>query len=475
MSTIDTLGLVLAPGRVFARWAEITLDCPATAAHIGDGFVFADAAARRPPESQVDVVARIGDRSPADGPDLSAALTGLMQYAAAAVGAPPDAGTAVVVYPTRWSERRRKIAHSAARNIARNATLVTAAVAARQAVTASPVDRCVTVEVTDDGITASLLATGPDSAAAPAVTRTAVADGLGAADLETADGFARFDELVGSVAGPVDPDVLLVTGTPGEPSGVALCERIGERLGRGIRVVPVAASEMLAAVTAPSAAATAEPPIPATAQWLTDVRAAEPPRPAIRRRWILGAAGMTVAVAVVGGAMLGHDAETVRAPETGAVAEGSDGRVPAGTVPSARSPSTRFELGPVRLELPEQWQLRNTGSERSELVPVGGADRRIVVVHHRLDDGMDEAAVAAVLERRAAERAGVVRDLDVDTTFGDRSVIAYTEVPEEFSTVRWFVLVDRGWQIAVGCQFLVGEWPGIGKECEQAVHTVAVG
>ncbi len=55
-------------------------------------------------------------------------------------------------------------------------------------------------------------------------------------------------------------------------------------------------------------------------------------------------------------------------------------------------------------------------------------------------------------------------------------MIAYTEVPEEFSTVRWFVLVDRGWQIAVGCQFLVGgEWPGIGKECEQAVHTVAVG
>ena len=50
----------------------------------------------------------------------------------------------------------------------------------------------------------------------------------------------------------------------------------------------------------------------------------------------------------------------------------------------------------------------------------------------------------------------------------------YTEVPEEFSTVRWFVVVDRGWQVAVGCQFLVGEWAGIGKECEQAVHTLAV-
>ncbi|MDV2474751.1 type VII secretion-associated protein [Rhodococcus zopfii] len=82
--------------------------------------------------------------------------------------------------------------------------------------------------------------------------------------------------------------------------------------------------------------------------------------------------------------------------------------------------------------------------------------------------------LAAVLERRAAERGGVVRDVDADTTFGDRSVIAYTEVPEEFSTVRWFVVVDRGWQVAVGCQFLVGEWSGIGKECEQAVHTLVV-
>lgn len=477
MSNPDTLGLLLAPDRVFARWADVTLDCPALVADIGDGFVFAEAAARCPSETHLDVVARIGDRPGTEGgPDLTGALTGLVQYAAAAVSAPPDAGTVTMVYPTRWSERRREIAHTAARNVARNAVLTAAAVAARQAVTASAVERCVVAEVVDGEITASLLAAAPASDTPPPVDRTAVDGHLGAADLDTAQGFARFEELIGSVAGPVDPDVLIVTGVPGEPSGAALCEQIRERLGRGIRVVPVAASEMLAALTAPAAAAVPESTLPTTAQWLAGVRAAEPPpRPPVR--WWWGLAAVAVVVAVAGGLLLGRDAGTIAPPQIDTVEEETGSPVPTGAVPSTRSPSTRFELGPVRIELPEQWRLRDTGDTvggRSELVPGGGEDRRIVVVHSRLRDGMDEAAVAAVLERRAAERGGVIRDLDTDTMFGDRSVIAYTEVPEEFSTVRWFVVVDRGWQVAVGCQFLVGEWAGIGKECEQAVHTLAV-
>ncbi|MFZ2529888.1 MAG: type VII secretion-associated protein [Rhodococcus sp. (in: high G+C Gram-positive bacteria)] len=498
------VGLLLAPDRIHARWAEVTVDCPAVAADIGDGFVFADAAARCLAETRIDVVARIGDRTGtgAGGPDRTLVLAGLVQYAAAAVGAPPDADTVTMVYPTRWGERRREIAHTAARSVARNAILVATAVAARQAVTLSEVERCVAVEVADDEITVSLLGPasvsllGPASVSSriPAVGRTAVASGLGAADLHSTGGFARFEELIGSVAGPIDPDVVVVTGIPGEPAGGALCELIGQRLGRGIRVVPVAASEMLAAVTssinvASSAgvelpSSTALPPVvaaPAAAQWLSEVRTARPPRPP-RRLWWIPAAVAAVA-AVTGGAILGRDAGTVGPPEVAAATPDdptaddptADDPAADSAVSSARSPSTRIELGPVHLELPEQWQRRRTADpERAELVPAGGADRRIVVVFNRLDTGMDEGAVAAVLEHRAAQRGGIIRDVDADTTFGDRSVIAYTEVPEEYSTVRWFVVVDRGWQVAVGCQFLVGEWSGIGKECEQAVHTVTV-
>ena len=66
--------------------------------------------------------------------------------------------------------------------------------------------------------------------------------------------------------------------------------------------------------------------------------------------------------------------------------------------------------------------------------------------------------------------------MDADTTFADRSVIAYTEVPDEFSEVA---MVGRGLsgacRSAVGCQFLDGEWAGIRRECEQAVHTIRTG
>ncbi|CCW11118.1 hypothetical protein EBESD8_16540 [Rhodococcus aetherivorans] len=145
--------------------------------------------------------------------------------------------------------------------------------------------------------------------------------------------------------------------------------------------------------------------------------------------------------------------------------------------PMPRPPSVRHELGPVRLELPGDWRVRDpvpAGAERVELVPAGGRDRRIVLVHSLLREDMDLAGVGEVLARRADERSPVIRDLDPDTTFADRPVIAYVEAPDEFSLVRWFVVVESGMQVAVGCQFLVDEWAGIKNECEQAVHTVTV-
>lgn len=112
---------------------------------------------------------------------------------------------------------------------------------------------------------------------------------------------------------------------------------------------------------------------------------------------------------------------------------------------------------------------------RAELIPVGGTDRRILVVYRDLPDGIDERSVASALAERAAERAPVIRDLDTDTTFADRKVVAYTEVPDDYSVVRWSVLVFPGLQVSVGCQYLEGEWTRIRSECEQAVHTLRGG
>lgn len=451
MNDADVLGLHVAPGQLLVRWSGRVEEIAAAAVESDDGE----------------------------------ALESRVRYAAAAVGAPSGTGTAVVVHPTHWNARRRERLHIAARSVARNAVLVPVSVAARCAVEAHGEERCVVLEATAQGVTATLVRVTPEDG--PVVVRVARDPDLGLDLLEAQDGADALSALIRSVAGTVEPDVLIVTGEPGEPQGAPLCGRIAGRIGRGIRVVAVAAVEMLAVVAVPSESPIRETDTTTTAQWLQDTRATLPsPASARRLQWMpVVAAVLVVAVAVAVLVTAGKDyshggdsdgAATVT-PEQG-ISSGTDEGVAETTGPASDgAPSRRFALGPVRLDLPSRWRVRDTEArapKRTELLPDSGPDRRIVLVYSHLDDGMDRDAVARVLAERVSRRSGVIRDLDPDTRFGDRPVIAYVEVPDEFSTVRWFVVVESGLQIAVGCQFLTDEWTGIRSECEQAVHTVEV-
>lgn len=433
MSDVRTLHMQVVPGRIHARWADRTVTIPAAA--------------------------------PEPGSDDDAHPAALLGYAAATAGAPDDLDTVMVVHPTEWGERRRAQLHTAARQVARHAVLVTAAVAARRTAPLGDGERYAVVEVDGAGVTTTAL-TAPDGG----VDRLARDSDLDEGLLDSPAGARRLDALIRNVCGSVDPDVVLVTGSPGEPPGMPLCERIAERLGRGIRVLPVAASEMLAAVPDPDPG----PPADAAAapRWLHTEPASRPGRRMRRGVAVVAVVAAAAAVGLVWTA--GHRAdlheEIVNAP-----AGDTAGATPGTRSSTPRAPSVRHVLGPVRLELPEGWTLRDpAGADRAELVPVGGNDRRIVLVHSVLRRHLDLYGVGEVLARRAAERGGVIRDLDTDTTFADRPVIAYVEAPDDFSLVRWFVVVESGIQVAVGCQFLAGEWSGIKNECEQAVHTVAV-
>ena len=434
MSDVRTLHVQVVPGRIHARWADRTVTIPAAVPRPGSG----------------------------DGAHPAA----LLGYAAATAGAPDDLDTVTVVHPTEWGERRRAQLHTAARQVARHAVLVTTAVAARRTAPLGDGERYAVVEVDGAGVTATAL-TAPDGE----VDRLARDPDLDEVLLDSPTGARRLDELIGDVCGSVDPDVVLVTGSPGEPPGMPLCERIAERLGRGIRVIPVAASEMLAAVPDPV-------PVPpgdaaAAPRWLRTEPASRPVRRMRRGIAVVAVVAAVTAVGLVWTA--GHRAdlhgEVVDDPALGDPA----GATPGTRSPTPRVPSVQHVLGPVRLELPEGWKVRDpAGVDRAELVPVGGNDRRIVLVHSTLRRRLDLSGLGEMLARRAAERGGVIRDLDTDTTFADRPVIAYVEAPDEFSLVRWFVVVESGIQVAVGCQFLDGEWAGIKNECEQAVHTVTV-
>ncbi|TCN57290.1 type VII secretion-associated protein (TIGR03931 family) [Rhodococcus sp. SMB37] len=474
----DVLGLHAGATSVCVRRAERIRHVPAVAARLSGGWVFGDAAASL---ETTDVLAE--DR----GDDSAELLTGLVRYAAAVIGAPPNIGTVVAVHPTKWSARRRDALYTAARNVARNAELVPAAVAACDAADVGADERCVTLEVMPDGVTATSLE--PIRGGRAVIDRVARDPGLPADEVDSDDGATRLRSLIESVAGRVDPDVLLVTGIPGEPAGVDLCGRLGERIGRGIRVVPVAASEMLAPITEVLEAGTGRVAASrsevgsSTAQWLQDVRAPMPePSRAPRFGWMVAGA-LIVIVVVVAMVFISADegarefvadrggaasAETVRAEPI------DDASVTATRDPGASAFAT-IDLGVVRLDLPSYWRIRDSGVQdpgRAELLPDSGPDRRIVIVYSHLADGMDSDAVARSLAARATARSDVIRDVESDTRFGDRPVISYVEVPDEFSTVRWSVVVMPGLQVSIGCQFLADEWTGIRSECEQAVHTV---
>ncbi|MGI9210337.1 MAG: type VII secretion-associated protein, partial [Rhodococcus sp. (in: high G+C Gram-positive bacteria)] len=498
VTSSEVLVLAVLPGWVRANWSETSRSVPAVATRLGDGWVFGDSALDSP--DAINVTDAVDDPAVVaslrtDGYDPGPLLTGLVRYAAAAVGAPSMAVTAVVVHPTWWNERRRHLLETAARQVSHNVLLVPVSVAACRAAHRDDADRYVVLEFAERGVTAVSVTPG-SRADGPAVDRVArnpeiLTDDLvtaGAGDTVSAEGVVR--SLIAAVNdGREDSCVLVVTGAPGEPAGGPACEQIANRIAGTVPTVPVAAAEMVAAVsgrhtqgTAPAETAPAE--TASTVPWLQEVRT--PGTPATRNgrtaKVILAvvSVGLLAAVSLWVGAPA-PSGSVAGAGTTGDGAGATDSPASAAD-PDLSQPGTgrpaRFEIGPVRLDLPGSWRLRtpeSADSGRAELVPASGTDRRIVIVHSVLADGMDEHAVAAVLGTRAEERGRVIRNMDADTTFADRSVIAYTEVPDEFSEVRWSVVVFPGLQVAVGCQFLDGEWAGIRRECEQAVHTLRTG
>ena len=218
-----------------------------------------------------------------DGHEPGPLLTGLVRYAAAAVGAPSMVATAVVVHPTWWNERRRRLLDTAARQVAHNVLLVPVSVAACRAAHQGDAERYVVLEFAERGVTAVSVTPGSRDDG-PAVDRVArnpeiLVDDLVAADAgDTVSAEGAVRSLIAAVNdGREDSCVLVVTGAPGEPAGGPACEQIANRIAGTVPTVPVAAAEMVAAVsgrhtqgTAPAETAPAE--TSSTVPWLHEVR-----------------------------------------------------------------------------------------------------------------------------------------------------------------------------------------------------------
>src|SRR5690606_6487112 len=270
----------------------------ALAADLGDRRVYGAAAGE---ESEPVGLAELVDTAAVGTEaELGELLSGLVSYAAATVGAPDIGGVACAIHPTWWNERRRDLFRTAVRQVAGDTILLPAAVAAARAADPAPHERCAVLEFAAGGVTAvSIAPPGPDG---PTVERLARDPGL---SVHSPDAAMRLENLLTSVCGGAGPEVVVVTGGPGEPSGVESFALADDLVGAGRRVVPVAASEMLVAVTGPPAPPAgngstprtpvvapttdgAERPVP----WLSEVRA----RPGLPRAGRAGA-GRTLVVA----------------------------------------------------------------------------------------------------------------------------------------------------------------------------------
>ncbi|MBS9371180.1 type VII secretion-associated protein [Rhodococcus sp. B50] len=494
-AVVAAVAFTLTSGSIHVGWPGTTRSVPALAAEVGDHRVFGAPAGEAP--GPLDVAGLVDAAAVGTERELGELLTGLVAYAAATAGAPGMGGPACAIHPTWWNERRRDLLRTAVRQVAGDTILLPVAVAAARAAATAPHERCAVLEFAAGGVTAVSVARS--ALDGPTVERVARDPDL---SLHAPDAAACLESLLTSVCGGAGPEVVVVTGGPGEPSGVEPLALAVDLVGPGRRVVPVAASEMLVAVTgSPSAPTTsgsdaqvtpAAPTIDGPDRalpWLNEVRARpDSGRPGrdgmVRTLFVAGAVVPALLAAAIflwpllsrgGDEDFRNPPEVVAAEEIPRTVE-SPAVVPTGNPgPPA---STRVDVGPMNLELPVGWRIRDPETVidgRAELIPVGGADRRILVVYRNLPEEADEGAVASALAARAAERAPVIRDLDVDTTFADRKVVAYTEVPDDYSVVRWSVLVFPGLQVSVGCQHLEEEWTRIRSECEQAVHTLRVG
>ncbi|MEE3848904.1 type VII secretion-associated protein [Gordonia sp. LSe1-13] len=212
-----------------------------------------------------------------------------------------------------------------------------------------------------------------------------------------------------------------------------LIRRYGWRTGR-----PPSDDDRLATVPTPA-------PAPATRN-----------RPSGRLLWAAGAVAVTIAIvaAVVGFLQRG----------TAAVSEQT------------------VVLGRTSVSVPADWR-------RSELSTPDGQDaqqttrtvfvdpddgRRILVVQSEVRADSTLATVARSLGNRIRQRGDdVVTEFSPSTRFVGRDVVSYREAPVSGGAIRWYVLVQDGLQVSIGCQpGSAGE--SVDTECAHAVSSVQI-
>lgn len=139
-------------------------------------------------------------------------------------------------------------------------------------------------------------------------------------------------------------------------------------------------------------------------------------------------------------------------------------------------------VDPVQVSVPGGWQrsttpLPSSGADRVPRSSVFAAPtdgRRIIVTTTALRAGASAATVASSLANRIAARGtDDVAEFSASMTYAGREVIGYREHAGSGGPISWYVLVEGGWQISVGCQG-GDQGESVEPQCRAAVGSLAM-
>ncbi|MGW0248722.1 type VII secretion-associated protein [Nocardia goodfellowii] len=226
-------------------------------------------------------------------------------------------------------------------------------------------------------------------------------------------------------------------------------------------------------------------------EWMQPLRerAAAQQAPARRRTALIfgsAAAVLVLVIAAVTAVVLlgGSDdtpATTAASVTTSAVAAtgaapppGPSGKPGPSDKPAPPGPEGQEKFGSITFVGPDLWTIKpSADGNRVELTPFDGTKQRLVVTQRKIAPGAGYQQIAADLENQMKTKPSL-SELKRDYVFGGRSGLGYTEKPSDGSTVRWYVLVEYGIQVNIGCQYTADGWDDLKETCEKFAGSVHV-
>ncbi|MGW5151617.1 type VII secretion-associated protein [Rhodococcus koreensis] len=413
---------------------------------------------------------------------VSDALTAVFRSAIGGAGEASPIATAVLSHPTEWGSARQNVLAAAGSRVAADIVLVPVAVAVAEGA-ASSGGRWLVLEGRTMGATASYVAGEVGGYRVVACEH----DPSLCADEGIDEWAAAIAELGARARGDRPVDGILLTGAGDSQERASMRDAVIAVAPANTDVRVVTGEEIARALAAGVVDADEAPTTMAVPQanWLEPALQGSDRggRRNVRPTFLAVAAVLAV---VVGAVLVFTLREpdtgtgTVRALDTSAAPATPTSTLTRSTVPTTTTTDASLEVGGIRLTLPSGWKERapasNSSVPRLELVPAGGADRRIIITQNAVREGSGYDEVAATLASKIAQRGRpeLFGELERDVVFGGRPGIAYSEFPDESSAVRWHVLVERDLQVSVGCQFLAEEWESIESVCQDVVRSLVI-